>query len=153
MFAHTLTDVVAHYFEILSQPNPFHLVELGSGEGVLGRDIKGCLKKYYPHVFEQTKYVPIEVNSGELPDQIQGVVFSNEFFDALPVHRVRVRGEELYEIYIQIDDQIFVAARPTITKILGEVSSPGFYKFIPGKRVNDYINLAGGFSQNSERKD
>ncbi len=105
-FAHTLTDVVAHYFEILSQPNPFHLVELGAGEGVLGRDIKGCLKKYYPHVFERTQYVPIEVNSGELPSQIQGVVFSNEFFDALPVHRVCARGEDLYEIYVHINDQI-----------------------------------------------
>ncbi len=31
--------------------------------------------------------------------------------------------------------------------------SPGFYKFIPGKRINDYINMAGGFSQNAEKQD
>ena len=54
---------------------------------------------------------------------------------------------------LQEGDQIFVAKNPTITQILGEVSSPGLYKFIPGKRVNDYLNLAGGFSQNAEKKD
>ena len=57
------------------------------------------------------------------------------------------------DVKLQSDDQIFVATRPTITQILGEVSSPGFYKYIAGKRINDYIDLAGGFSQDAEKKD
>ena len=106
VFAHTLADVIAHHFEILSHPKPFHLVELGAGEGILGRDLLARLQECHPHVFERASYVPIEVSAGELPDRIQGVVFSNEFFDALPVHRVCVRGSEPREIYLQINDQI-----------------------------------------------
>ena len=33
----------------------------------------------------------------------------------------------------------------------GEVNSPGFYKFNPGKRVNDIISMAGGYSQDAEK--
>ena len=41
----------------------------------------------------------------ELPDGITGCVFSNEFFDALPVHRVVRRGDSLKEIYVTGDFQ------------------------------------------------
>ena len=50
-------------------------------------------------------------------------------------------------------DMIFVANIPTIIQISGEVNVPGYYKFTERKRVNDYINLAGGFTQNAELKD
>ena len=36
----------------------------------------------------------------ELPKGITGCIFSNEFFDALPVHRVVRRGGVLKEIYV-----------------------------------------------------
>ena len=35
----------------------------------------------------------------------------------------------------------------------GEVNSPGFYKFNPGKRVSDVILMAGGYSQDAEKDD
>ena len=50
-------------------------------------------------------------------------------------------------------DVIFVANIPTVMEVGGEVNVPGFYKYVPGRRVNDYINLAGGFTQNAEKKD
>src|SRR5205823_1246525 len=39
----------------------------------------------------------------ELPAGITGCVFSNEFFDVLPVHRVIRRGGALKEIYVTAD--------------------------------------------------
>jgi SAM-dependent MidA family methyltransferase len=36
----------------------------------------------------------------ELPKGITGCIFSNEFFDALPVHRIVRRGGILREIYV-----------------------------------------------------
>ena len=56
-------------------------------------------------------------------------------------------------IVMQDGDKIFVAMKPDMMQILGEVASPGIYKFIDGKRVNDYINMAGGLSMNAEKKD
>jgi SAM-dependent MidA family methyltransferase len=39
----------------------------------------------------------------ELPKGITGCIFSNEFFDALPVHRVVRRGAALKEVYVTED--------------------------------------------------
>lgn len=115
LFAHSLVSAFVHYFELLDRPRPFHLVELGVGEGFLGRDILESLKDGYPEIFDRVEYVPVEVGV-DLPERIRGVVFSNEFFDALPVHRVRVRGSELKEIYVAVDDGI--------SEVEGEISDP-----------------------------
>jgi len=56
-------------------------------------------------------------------------------------------------VILQKGDNIFVAMKPDMTQILGEVASPGIYKFITGKRVNDYIAIAGGFSMDAEKRD
>ena len=42
--------------------------------------------------FSEWRYVPVEIDSGELPERFRGVVFSNEFFDALPVEVAVFRG-------------------------------------------------------------
>ena len=56
-------------------------------------------------------------------------------------------------IVMQMGDKIFVALKPDMTQIVGEVASPGIYKFLPGKRINDYIAMSGGFSMYAEKKD
>jgi SAM-dependent MidA family methyltransferase len=57
----------------LGQPRDFTVVELGAGRGEMAPALS------------EWRYVPIEIGSGELPHGIEGVIFSNEFFDALPV--------------------------------------------------------------------
>lgn len=57
------------------------VVELGAG--------RGEMEPY----FTGMSYTGIDVDRGELPAQMRGVIFSNEFFDALPVD-VYVDGEE-----------------------------------------------------------
>lgn len=87
----------------------FKVVELGAGKGLLARDILQHQKFEYlilersPAMRERQK----ELLRGfdvqwidELPKGITGCIFSNEFFDALPVHRVVRRGGVLNEIYV-----------------------------------------------------
>jgi SAM-dependent MidA family methyltransferase len=57
----------------MGAPEEFTVVELGAGRGEMA-----------PH-FAEWRYVPVDVDAGELPAEFAGVVFSNEFFDALPV--------------------------------------------------------------------
>ncbi|HUI52903.1 MAG TPA: SAM-dependent methyltransferase [Terriglobales bacterium] len=52
----------------------FTVVELGAGRG----EMAAALGEF--------RYVPVEIGSGELPEGVRGVIFSNEFFDSLPVH-------------------------------------------------------------------
>ena len=63
-------------FREMGEPSDFTVVELGAGRN----EMKEALSEF--------RYIPIDVGSGKLPESLRGVVFSNEFFDALPVHRV-----------------------------------------------------------------
>ena len=122
LLAHCLAEAIAHYFELLSRPRLFQLVELGAAQGILVRDILQRLKERHPLVFERTQYVSLEIHDSELPCHVHGVVFSNEFFDALPVHRVRMRGSQVEEIYVEINDQI--------SEVDGEVSDPRILEYM-----------------------
>ncbi len=54
-------------------------------------------------------------------------------------------------ITVQNGDLINISYEPKIIQILGEVNVPGLYKYEPKKRVNDIINIAGGFSENAQK--
>jgi len=67
-------------YEELGAPSEFTVVEVGAGRGEMA------------DAFSAWRYVPVDIQSGALPERFRGVVFSNEFFDALPVEAVRYRG-------------------------------------------------------------
>ncbi|HET9131833.1 MAG TPA: SAM-dependent methyltransferase, partial [Terriglobia bacterium] len=87
----------------------FTIVELGAGRGLLARDILQSQKFPY-RILERSAAMrerqreflkPLDVEWIEdLPKDLVGCVFSNEFFDALPVHRVTRRNGVLREIYV-----------------------------------------------------
>lgn len=57
----------------LGDPPEFTVVELGAGRG----EMREALSSF--------RYHPVEVAAGDWPSKFTGVVFCNEFFDALPV--------------------------------------------------------------------
>jgi SAM-dependent MidA family methyltransferase len=58
----------------LGNPPDFTVVELGAGRAEMAA------------AFSDFRYYPVEVAHGEWPARFTGVVFTNEFFDALPVY-------------------------------------------------------------------
>jgi SAM-dependent MidA family methyltransferase len=64
----------------MGNPSEFTVVELGAGRGEMAE------------AFSEWRYVPVDLDAGELPKHFVGVVFSNEFFDALPVDVAVWRG-------------------------------------------------------------
>ena len=90
----------------------FTLVELGAGKGLLARDIlQHCRLPYL--ILERSPAMRARQEQllknhdvewvNELPIGLTGCIFSNEFFDALPVHRVVRRAGVLKEIYVDAD--------------------------------------------------
>src|SRR5262249_15873511 len=90
----------------------FTVVELGAGKGLLARDIlqryrvsymilerSPAMRRRQQEILEDYDVSWID----ELPSGITGCIFSNEFFDALPLHRVVCRGGSLKEIYVTED--------------------------------------------------
>ena len=90
-------------------PHEFSIVELGAGRGLLAREIlRHCSFPYL--ILERSAAMWARQRENlqgtnvtwveELPSGVVGCVFSNEFFDALPVHRIVRRDGILREIYV-----------------------------------------------------
>ena len=78
----------------------FTVVELGAGRGEAAREIRAAL----PGV----PYLEVERRAGAMPQRFTGVVWSNEFFDALPVHVVRFAGGRWRERLVGLHAERFV---------------------------------------------
>jgi len=64
---------IRQLYREMGAPSDFTVVELGAG------------RREMAEAFAEWRYVPVDIDSGEFPENLRGVVFSNEFFDALPV--------------------------------------------------------------------
>lgn len=149
-FAQSLGDCFASYFQRLGRPDRFDLLELGPGEGVLAREILSYLKENHPEVFGRARYSGVEVHS-PLPADICGVVFSNEFFDALPVHRVRVRQGRLQEIYVEGNGEITESEGPLSDPRISEYMGMGFERVQEGWEYEVNLRLMETFEELNQR--
>jgi SAM-dependent MidA family methyltransferase len=78
----------------LGAPADFTVVELGSG------------RREMAEAFRDWNYIPVDLGDS-LPARINGVVFSNEFFDALPVHAAVFREGVFREQLVDFADERF----------------------------------------------
>lgn len=120
----------------------FDILEMGAGKGLLARDILECISKNYPDLFIKTNYIILDRSTAlrdqqesllskfsdptkrkvcwiqdlsELSVSFVGSILSNEFFDALPVHRATTVNGTLYELFVTHKDGRFIetADRPS----------------------------------------
>lgn len=104
-------------WNLLGKPTPFTVVECGSGNGLLAKDVIGCLKEFSEEMANSLKYVAVDrvpisepiveitsVVSTRLPklDNVQ-VVLSNELLDAFPVKLIEIRSGKPCEILVGLD--------------------------------------------------
>ena len=127
-------------WQLLGQPDPFTVVELGAGNGLLCRDIvaaAGGLPPPFPRCLayvclerRRAKGLEDELYSGPTPVRVSrlaatgipfrrmvGCFISNEYFDAFPVHQVTMAEGRLLEIYVTQEDGELVMTT-------GELSNP-----------------------------
>jgi SAM-dependent MidA family methyltransferase len=87
---------VRQLFHQMGRPADFAVVELGAGRAEMAE------------AFSEWRYVPIDIDSGALPPSFRGVVFSNEFFDALPVEAAVYRGGVFRQQLVNVEGERFV---------------------------------------------
>ncbi len=80
----------------MGEPEGFTVVEPGAG------------RREMAEAFAEWRYVPIDLDFGELPEGFEGVVFANEFFDALPVEAAVFTGGEFRERRVALAGDAFV---------------------------------------------
>jgi SAM-dependent MidA family methyltransferase len=121
LFGRLLAESVVEMWDHLSSGR-FTLVELGAGDGALAEQIldalaaKGRGGKVSLYLVEKgaaareaarrrlARFPKVHILSDlselEHTAGVDGCVYSNEFFDALPVHRVRLEGGVLRELFV-----------------------------------------------------
>jgi SAM-dependent MidA family methyltransferase len=111
--------------------NACTILEVGAGTGQLAYDILTALQLEHPGLYSRVKYVIAErspamearqreklgqyrdtvewqkITTGGHPDvgPVDGIIFSNELIDALPVHVVRATADGLEELYVVYRDE------------------------------------------------
>ncbi len=106
---------------------PLTMVEIGPGTGQLAADVLSAMRDEHPAIFDGLTYRLAEASPAMRKRQrdsltafedhirwceleqlesepLHGIVFSNEFVDALPVHRARYTGGLLEEQYVAAID-------------------------------------------------
>ena len=99
VFGRLLAQQIARWRDEMGRPSEFTAVEIGAGRGETLRQVRQSL----PDV----PCIAVEVSSRDMPQNLTGVVYTNEFFDALPVHVVERRGGQLWECRVGADEQGF----------------------------------------------
>jgi SAM-dependent MidA family methyltransferase len=128
-FGELLAEQFYQIWQILGNPSPFSLVEMGAGQGVLAADIMQYLQKQHLDFFAALEYVIVEKSDALKQEQqrrlaefsirwcdleaipnnsIIGCFFSNELVDAFPVHQVVIEAGELREIYVIASQNNFI---------------------------------------------
>ncbi|SRR5579884_1173904 len=121
--------------ELLGHPDPFTVIEMGAGKGLLARHFLSSCEGESASFANRLRYVLIERSPAmreqqrrnlapylapparvswisclsDLPDaSLVGLLFSNELVDAFPVHRIEIVGGEPKEIHVDYRDGRFV---------------------------------------------
>jgi len=123
IFGKLLAAQFAEVWEKLERPREFTVVEHGAHDGQFAADALGALRAR--DCFPAISYVIVEpfpvwrerqreklarfaaavswVDSVDQLEPFTGIHFSNELFDALPVHLVTSGGEEWRELFVTLD--------------------------------------------------
>ncbi len=80
----------------LGEPPDFTVVEWGAGRGEMAPSLG------------EFPYFAVDFARGHAPLQFEGVVFSNELFDALPVDVARFRDGAAWRMHVAMEDSRFI---------------------------------------------
>jgi len=154
-------DIFAEQFLLLKeelQTNQFHLIEMGSGygeflEGVLiALERRNALKGFHVWAIEKSMtaqeqlkarlsrfpkcHIMSSLEEMDLVGSIDGCVFSNEFFDALPFHRLRFRNGGWKEIFVTMHEGALVEDEIDLLSLdlLREINLTGL-AFVEGQEI------------------
>jgi SAM-dependent MidA family methyltransferase len=152
IFGWTIARRIERMWAELGRPDPFSLIEYGAGSGTLALSIlEGIRRHSADDLAGATRYIPVESNPHRLADlrsrfeaaglgdrlppvgapsdgsvPVTGVLLANEFLDAMPVHKIVVRGGELRELFVEWRDGfVEFAAPPSTTALAQRLSHDG----------------------------
>ncbi|MEM9450371.1 MAG: class I SAM-dependent methyltransferase [Cyanobacteria bacterium P01_E01_bin.6] len=174
-FGELLAEQFAEMWAVLGHPRPFHLVEMGAGQGLIMRDVLNYLHRVYVDCFEAVEYLVVEKSDvliaeqkhhiaslsdaqsrirwcqwDDIPaDSITGCFFSNELVDAFPVHQLMLEDGNWQEIYISLSPSTSSSSTSspfTFIEVIAPPSTPQLQTYFPWVGVEiDASRYANGY--------
>jgi SAM-dependent MidA family methyltransferase len=95
VFGILIATRIRELYHAMGAPPEFTVVELGAG------------RREMSDAFAEWSYVPVDLDGEAMPERFTGVVFSNEFFDALPVEAVVYRDGAFLEQLVALEAGAF----------------------------------------------
>ena len=153
-FGELLAVQLVELWHHLGQPDPFTLVEMGAGQGIMAADGLAYLETEAADCFQTVDYRIIEASPAlrqiqrhrlepwadrvrwcdlaELAaESVTGCFLSNELVDALPVHQVIWTEAGLQEIYVTL-----AAEGDGLREVIGPLSTPRLAAYFDDLGVN-----------------
>ncbi|NEQ97805.1 MAG: class I SAM-dependent methyltransferase [Cyanothece sp. SIO2G6] len=138
VFGELLAVQFEQLWQILGQPTPFTLVEMGAGQGLIIQDVCRYLQRHHPDFFQALRYRVVEKSPALMQAQqylmrslsppgqglhwslwsdianesVVGCFFSNELVDAFPVHLLQWQQGQLYERYVALTNAGMTVSAP-----------------------------------------
>jgi SAM-dependent MidA family methyltransferase len=166
-FGEMLAIQLVEMWELLDKPQPFMVVEMGAGQGLIAKDMLYYWQKHHPQLLANLDYVIIETAAAmrlcqqrlltdwpvrwaewsDLPSEllasganaaIEGCLFSNELIDAFPVHQVVVKDGILQEVYVT------AGSDQQIQEELGKPSTPRLLAYFEQAEI-PILSYANGY--------
>ena len=107
LFAHCVGRQLMQFWEKLARPNPFIVLEQGSGRGNLAKQVVAWADQTQPELHALLDYrtedmrLGNDATRGNEPEHVS-VLLSNELVDAFPVHVIEKREGRLYEVFVDL---------------------------------------------------
>jgi len=141
VFAALIADQAVELWQVMGEPSRFPFIEQGANDGTFAADFLTASEKLPPAFQSALEYTIVEpfplirtrqvnqlqdIHPGKvtwlnvLPESpIEGVFFSNELADALPVHRVTLRDHQWYELFVTTEgSQLTLTPQPINSPVL-----------------------------------
>ena len=157
LFASIFADALSAMRERLDSDH-FHLIEVASGGGEFLETLLGLLEREKKlkglHVWAVDKsraardllfrrlsrfpktHVVSSIDEVETVGGLEGCIFSNEFFDAIPFHRLVVTASGFRELWVSLKEgEMVEEAGPLSEGLQGSVDALGAVSFVRGQQI------------------
>ena len=151
LYGELMATQFVEMWQALGAPAEFTIVEQGAHDGQFAHDVLSAIEHSYPAFFDAVRYeivepfAPLRHRQSELLSQFDarvswrtsidavvpfcGIHFSNELWDALPVHLLRWTGTEWRERYVTINGDDFTfedsaLSSEALSASVGDIAPP-----------------------------
>ena len=141
VFGALIARQLEQMWRLLGNPAVFHVIEVGSGDGVLAQAIVDACRRTAPRFAEALCYVAADYQPGSRQDapgihrvkteglrafrNVVGCILCNELIDNFPVHRFVIQRGRVKEVFVTLSGG-------NLTEVLDEPSTPGLEKRLTG---------------------